>query len=363
MKNTLLRGGMLFMAIAFALGQAPGGASRGPQEEEWGRNADGVVKRYTLRNSKGATVRLINLGAIITECSMPDRDGKFASVIRGSDSFAAYVGPGGRGFLTPAAVHGRVANRIANAKFTLEGKEYTLAANNGPHTLHGGRKGFALCLWDGKIVESKDGQAVQFTYVSKDGEEGFPGTVTAKVTYTLTEKNELRLDYEATTDKTTLINLTNHAYFNLAGPASTTQMDHILWIDADKYTVADATLIPTGEIAPVKGTPLDFTTPKRIGQDIEKLRPAMQTYDHNFVLNSGGKSLALVARVSEPTSGRIMELSTDQPGMQLFTGRGNALCLEPHHFPDAIHHPDFPSIVLRPGETFKTTTVLAFSAK
>lgn len=367
MKNYLLRAGLL-MTLVLTLGQAAGGGAAGGggapsktvQEEEWGRTADGVVKRYTLRNSKGATVRLISLGAIITECSMPDREGKFASVIRGADNFAAYSG---RGFMAPAAVHGRVANRIANARFTLDGKEYALAANNGPHTLHGGRKGFAQCLWEGKVIDSNDGQAVQFTYVSKDGEEGFPGNLTAKVTYTLTEKNELRLDYEATTDKPTLVNLTNHAYFNLAGPDSNNQMDHELWIDADRYTVADATLIPTGEIAPVKGTPLDFTTAKKIGADIAKLRPQMQTYDHNLVLNSGGKSLALAARAVEPTSGRIMELHTDQPGMQLFTGRAGSFCLEPHHFPDSIHHPEFPSIVLRPGETFKSTTVLAFSAK
>lgn len=360
MKNHILRGGLLLLTLGLALAQAPATPPQAVQEEEFGQNADGAVKRWTLRNSKGATVRLINLGAIITECSMPDREGKFASVVRGADTFAPYA----RGFPQPAAVHGRVANRIANARFTLDGKEYTLAANNGPHTLHGGRKGFAQCLWEGKIVQSQNGQAVQFTYVSKDGEEGFPGTLTAKVTYTLTEKNELRLDYEATTDKPTLVNLTNHAYFNLAGPDSQSCLDHELWIDADRYTVSDATLIPTGEIAPVKGTPLDFTTPKKIGADIGKITTAARTYDDNYVLNSGGK-LALVARVSEPTTGRVMELSTDQPGMQLFTGRGRhpTFCLEPHHFPDSIHHPQFPSIVLRPGETFRSTSVLAFSVK
>jgi aldose 1-epimerase len=362
MKNPLLlRAGLLLVTLGLALAQAPATMPQAVHEEEFGRNPDGVVKRWTLRNSKGATVRLINLGAIITECSMPDREGKFASVIRGADTFAPYA----RGFPMPAAVQGRVANRIANARFTLDGKEYTLLANNGPHTLHGGRKGFAACLWEGKAIDAKDGQAVQFTYISKDGEEGFPGTLTAKVTYTLTEKNELRLAYEATTDKPTLINLTNHAYFNLAGPEALSCLDHELWIDADHYTVADATLIPTGEIAPVKGTPLDFTAPKKIGADINKVASPSRTYDDNFVLNSGGKSFALVARVSEPTSGRIMEVSTDQPGLQLYTGRGQhpAFCLETHHFPDAIHHPEFPSIVLRPGETFRSTTVYAFSAR
>jgi len=364
METNFLKSGLALLVLAVAMGQAPAETPK-PSVEEFGSNADGKVQRFTLHNAHGLTARFINLGAIITELSTPDREGKFASILRGADTFAPY----GRGFPSPAAVQGRVANRVAGAKFTLDGKEYTLFANNGPNTLHGGRKGFAACLWEGKLVDSKDGQAVEFTYHSKDGEEGFPGNLIAKVTYTLTEKDELRLEYEATTDKTTLVNLTNHAYFNLAGPASNSCLDHELWIDADQYTVADAGLIPTGEFAPVKGTPLDFTKAKKIGQDIDKITVATHTYDDNFALNGWekkpGTGVTLAARVSEPTSGRIMEVWTDQPGMQLFTGRGQhpTLCLEPHHFPDAIHHANFPSIVIKPGETYKTTSVLKFSAK
>jgi aldose 1-epimerase len=217
-------------------------------------------------------------------------------------------------------------------------------------------------VWQGQALPVAEHEAsVRFTYWSKDGEEGYPGNLTASVTYTLTDNNELRLDYAATTDKPTLINLSNHAYFNLAGGGDV--LGHELWLNADRYTVADAQLIPTGEIAPVKDTPLDFTTPALIGARMKEVAQPKSIYDHNFVINGGGTSLVLAARVSDPQSGRVMEVRTTQPGLQLFTGRSGRFCLETQHFPDSIHHPNFPSTILRPGEKFESTTIYAFSTK
>ena len=269
------------------------------------------------------------------------------------------------GFAGSAAVIGRFANRIANAKFTLDGVEYKLAANNGKNHLHGGRAGFASKLWRGKALPAKAGESsVQFTYISKDGEENYPGTLTAKVTYTLTDKNEFRIDYEATTDKPTIVNLTNHAYFNLAGHGDV--LDHVLQLNASQYTPADDGLIPTGELASVKGTPLDFTKPTRVGERIDQLKPKLNGYDHNFVIDKGGKSLVETARVKDPKSGRVMTLRTDEPGVQLYTGNHlnhRGVCLETQHFPDSPNKPNFPSVVLRPGQTFKSSTVHIFSAE
>lgn len=338
-----------------AQGQTP--KLQGVEETIFGKANDGTpVRLFTLHNAKGMIAKVMELGATITEVQAPDRAGKRANVVLGAESFEGYQ----RGFPTSASVMGRVTNRIAGAAFTLDGVPYTLTANAGPNSIHGGRKGFNQVVWQGREAGTA---AVRFTYVSKDGEEGYPGTLTAHITYTLTDNNELRLDYEAMTDKATPVNLTNHAYFNLAGTGNC--LDHELWIDADRYTVANERLIPTGELAPVKGTPLDFTKAMRIGARIEALKPAMTTYDHNFVLNRGGKHLALAARVREPGSGRIMEVETTEPGLQLYTGNGQhpALCLETQHFPDAVHHPNFPSTILRPGETFRSTTVFRFSAQ
>lgn len=341
-------------------------------EQEFGKMPDGTpVQLFTLRNSKGMVAKIMSYGAIITELQVPDRSGATTNVVLGADSLEAYL----KGFPGSAAVIGRVANRIAKARFTLDGVEYKLAANNGPNHIHGGPKGFAQKVWRGEILPSNEA-AVKLTYVSADGEEGYPGTLTASVTYTLTENNELRLEYEARTDKATLVNLTNHAYFNLAGSGDI--LDHELWLGTNRYTPADEQLIPTGEIASVKGTPLDFTTPTAIGARIEQLKPRVNGYDHNYVLTGDGNTPNLCARVRDPQSGRTMEVLTTEPGVQLYTGNHlhntistggvrfganhPAFCLETQHFPDSIHHPNFPSTVLRPGQTFKSTTVFRFTA-
>jgi aldose 1-epimerase len=345
------------------------------EEQEFGRMPDGtVVKLFTLRNGHGMVAKVMSYGAIITQVQAPDRNGAMANVVLGADTLEAYL----NGFPAAAAVIGRVANRIAKARFALDGVEYKLAANSGPNHIHGGRKGFAQMVWDAKALPSgAHDSAVQFTYFSKDGEEGYPGNLTASITYTLTDNNELRLDYEARTDKATLVNLTNHAYFNLAGSGDVLGQE--LWLAANGYTPADEQLIPTGEIASVEGTPLDFTTPTPIGARIEQLKPRVNGYDHNFVLVPDAQSPVLCARARDPKSGRIMEVLTTQPGVQLYTGNhlqnvvgaggakfGNthpAFCLETQHFPDSINHPNFPSTVLRPGQVFKSTTVFKFGVK
>ncbi|MCS1407819.1 MAG: Aldose 1-epimerase [Verrucomicrobia subdivision 3 bacterium] len=339
-----------------------GGVTGSVRSEVFGRTNDGeMVMRYTLRNRNGMVVRVMNLGAIITEILAPDRDGRLQSVILGADSFEDYR----NGFRGSAAVIGRVANRIAGARFSLNGKEYRLAANNGPNHIHGGRKGYARVLWSGKALPTADGSvAVQFNYLSKDGEEGYPGNLSVSVMYTLDDKNRLSLDYGATTDKPTIINLTNHAYFNLAGTGDV--LDHELHLNANRYTVADRQLIPTGEIASVHGTPLDFTRPEKIGARIESLKPRVNGYDHNYVINGGRRSLVYAGRVKESTTGRVMEVHTTEPGVHLYTGNHlghEALCLETQHYPDSIHHSNFPSVVLRPGTQFKSTTVFAFSTE
>jgi aldose 1-epimerase len=332
------------------------------EETEFGKTSDGtVVKLYTLRNSKGMSVKVMTLGATITEIMAPDRNGAFTNVVLGSDKFEDYK----KGFPSPASVIGRVANRIAKARFTLDGVEYKLAANSGENAIHGGPKGFSQVVWDAEPLSlRKHESAVRLTYLSKDGEEGYPGNLTVHVTYTLTDKNELRLDYEATTDKATPINLTNHAYFNLAGSGNC--LDHVVWIDADNHTPADKDMIPTGMIAPVADTPFDFRKPTRVGARIEELKPQLNGYDHSYVLNKDAKFPEAAARVTEPASGRIMEVKTTQPGLQLYTGnhvQHRGLCLETQHFPDSVHHANFPSTILRPGERFKYTTTFVFSAK
>jgi aldose 1-epimerase len=328
-------------------------------ERDFGRMPDGKpVKQFTLRNANGMLVRVMTYGAILNEVEVPDRNGVLTNVVHGADSLERYL----NGFQTPAAVIGRVANRIANARFTLDGVEYQLAANAGPNHIHGGVKGFAQMVWQAQPLDAGEhAAAVRLTYLSKDGEEGYPGNLTASVTYTLTDENQLRLDYEATTDKPTLVNLTSHAYYNLAGWGGIA--GHELWMAADQYTPANDQLIPTGEIARVAGTPLDFTVAALIGSRAGQLKPKAGVYDHNFVINGGGQSLFLAARVRDPQSGRVMELRTTQPGVQFYTGNPRGFCLETEHYPDSIHHPNFPSIVLRPGETFKSTTMYTFSAR
>jgi aldose 1-epimerase len=324
----------------------------------FGTTRDGLkVELVTLRNVRGLSAQIITYGAIIKELEAPDRNGNFTNILLTAGSLEQYQG----GFGGAAAVIGRVANRIANAQFELDGVTYQLTANSGKNTIHGGRKGFAQAVWTIEDEPMREHESsVRLTYLSQDGESGFPGNLKVAVTYTLTDHNELRLEYEARTDKPTIVNLTNHAYWNLAGGGSC--LDNILWIPAQSYTPADADLIPTGEIRPLKGTPLDFSQPTRIGDRIEQLKPQMAGYDHNYILGED-QVMKLAARLSEPGSGRVMEVRTSQPAVQLFTGNHlghTAVCLETQHYPDAIHHPNFPSIVVRPGEPFRETTLFTF---
>jgi aldose 1-epimerase len=329
------------------------------EEHDFGKMPDGTaVQQFTLRNAGGMAVKVMTLGAMINELQAPDQHGAFTNVVLGTNSLDAYVN---NTFTAQAQIIGRVANRIANARFTLDGVEYQLTANSGRNQIHGGRKGFAQQVWQAQTLPPSEHEAsVRFTYFSKDGEEGYPGNLTASITYTLTDSNELRLDYQATTDKATPVNLCSHAYFNLAGFGGVQGQE--LWLNADHYTPADAQLIPTGDIAPVKDTPLDFTVPTLIGARADQLKPR-GTYDNNYVITGGGNSLILAARARDPQSGRVLEVRTTQPGIQLYTGNPRAFALETQHYPDSVNHPNFPSTILRPGETFKSTTVFSFSAK
>ena len=343
------------------------------EEREFGKLQDGrAVQLYVLRNSHGMVAKVMSYGALLTELHVPDRNGAVTNVVLGFDNLQSYIN--GHPFF--GATTGRVANRIAKARFRIDGQEYQLASNEGANHLHGGLRGFDKVLWGAKPVRvEKNAVAVQFHYLSRDGEEGYPGNLDVRVTYTLTDNNELRIDYEAITDKATIINLTNHSYFNLSGAGDI--LDHEVTIAAERYTPIDEQLLPTGQIANVKETPLDFTAPRRVGERIDQLKPKPGGYDHNFVLNSEGKSLAFAARLRDPKSGRIMEVHTTEPGIQLYTGnfldgsqRGfgttytkhSGLCLETQHFPDAPNHPNFPSIVLRAGQRFQSATVLKFAS-
>ncbi|MEY2409386.1 MAG: aldose 1-epimerase [Verrucomicrobiota bacterium] len=335
--------------------------------------SDGTpVKIHTLANGRGLTVKIMEYGGIITELWVPDRQGKAGDVVLGFDKLEEYT----KGHPFFGAIAGRVANRIARGKFTLDGTEYSLAVNNGANHLHGGVKGFDKKVWASRALPATEREvSVEFTYTSPDGEEGYPGTLRVKVTYSLNADNELRIDYEAVTDKATPVNLTNHSYFNLAGGGDV--LGHVLRLEADHYTPADAGLIPTGEIASVKGTGLDFTRPRPLGERIAEFESFAKGYDHNFVINGGGGKRTLCARVEEPKSGRVLEVSTTEPGVQLYTGnhldgkrtgvagivcgRHAGFCLETQHYPDAINKPQFPTVVLRPGTTWRSTTVLKFS--
>jgi aldose 1-epimerase len=349
----------------------------GVQQQPFGTQGGRPVTLYKLTNANGVEVDAMNYGGIIVSIRVPDRKGQFADIVLGHETLDGYVpNPPYIG-----AVVGRYANRIANGTFTLDGKTYTLPKNDGPNTLHGGvDKTFNKVAWEGEALKGKTG--VAFTYLSKDGDDGFPGNMKVKVTYTLTDANELIIDYEATTDKTTVVNLSQHSYFNLAGEGTGDILNHEIMINADRFTPVDKNLIPTGELRPVKGTPLDFTTSARVGARIDDGYDQIALghgYDHNWVINRKGDGLTLAARVYEPTSGRVLEVSTTQPGVQFYTGnfldgtvtgkqghvykRRYGLCLETQHFPDSPNHPDFPSTTLKPGETFKSKTVFKFSTK
>jgi len=339
---------------------------------DFGKTADGTpVEEFTLANSSGSIVKLISRGATLKEWHVPDKSGKMADVVFGFDDVAGYESPANGYFGCTA---GRVANRIAGGKFSLDSKEYTLATNDGPNALHGGvQRSFDKVVWKGTPFESADGEGVVFTYTSPDGEEGYPGTLAAKVTYTLTDKNELRIDYEATTDQASPVNLTNHAYFNLSGAGSPTINNHELMLAADHYTPVDSTLIPTGEIAPVAGTPFDFRQFHAIGERVDQLGTGTGAgYDHNFVLNNQDGKLALAAKVRDPNSGRVLAVYTTEPGIQFYGGNfltgaiakggkkydyRSGFCLETQHFPDAVHQKNFPSVILRSGETYRHTCI------
>ena len=339
-------------------------------EREFGRTREGTpAKVFTITNANGVVAKVTEYGATLTELWVPDRDGKLADVVLGYDHLGDYeAAPFYLG-----AVLGRVANRVANGRFTLDGLTYSLATNRAPNHLHGGVRGFDKRVWSG----TASGSSVTFALTSPNGEEGYPGTLQVRVTYRLTDANELRIDYTATTDKATPINLTNHSFFNLAGADRGTILDHVLMINASRYTPTNTSLVPTGQLASVVGTPLDFTHAHRIGERIEEMRAVANGYDHNFVLDRRADSLSLAARVDEPRSGRVLEIWTTEPGVQFFTGnrfdgsfpgvggvkyeRHAGFALEPQHFPDAINHPEFPSVVLRPGETFRSSTIYRFT--
>lgn len=336
---------------------------------DFGRAPEGrTAQLLTLRNRAGAIAKITTFGARLTELHVPDRSGRTESIVLGFDRLEPYIGD--RAYL--GCTVGRFANRIAGARFTLDGREYRLTTADGRDTLHGGVSGFDQAVWS---VRENGPASVVFHHVSPDGDQGFPGTLTVDVTYTLSEENALQIDYAATTDKPTPVNLTNHSYFNLRGAGRGDILEHVLRLAASRYTVPDEALLPTGEIGEVKGTPLDFTTPQAIGSRIDEVPGG---YDLNYVLDSGGGRLASIAEVFEPQSGRVMEVLTTEPGVQLYTanfldgslhGIGGAyvkhggLCLETQHFPDSVNHPSFPSTILRSGETYRQTTVYRFSVR
>ncbi len=369
---------ILLLAVSAASAQ-PAPAVKGARVDRtpFGTTKDGqAVDLYTLTNANGVVAKVITYGALLTELHVPDSGGRMADVVLGFKTLGEYEGP------HPyfGATIGRVGNRIARGLFRLDGRDYTLATNDGPNHLHGGLRGFDKRVWKAQTVRAGSGAAVRFTYVSADMEEGYPGALTASVLYTLTNANELRLDYTATTDKPTIVNLTNHSYFNLAGEGQGTILDHELMVMADRFTPVDETLIPTGEIATVRGTVMDFTRSTPVGARIDQVpgRPP-GGYDHNYALSHGGGVLAMSATVRDPKSGRMMDVLTTEPGVQLYTGnfldgtltgksgavygKHAALCLETQHFPDSINHPNFPPVVLQPGKTFKSTTVYRFYAR
>lgn len=353
-----------------------------------------TIEVYTLTNNNGMQAKVITYGALLTHLFVPQKQGQQGDVVLGFDDFDSYL----KGHPYFGATVGRVANRIAKGRFTLNGKEYKLATNNGPNALHGGIKGFDKVIWTAKVVSRPEGPAVQFHYTSPDGEEGYPGTLKVNVIYILTGNNELRLEYAATCDQPTPVNLTHHSYFNLAGEGDV--LGHELYIAADEYTPVDETLIPTGQLASVKSTPLDFTQPTTIGARIAQLKGEPGGYDHNFVLRAPPKedvvtvplavgphevhlpripNMRLAATVYEPRTGRVMDVLTTEPGLQFYSGnfldgsnvgkgkvkylKHHGFCLETQHFPDAVNHPNFPSTILKPGQNYSQTTLYRFSVR
>ncbi|MGA1980608.1 MAG: aldose epimerase family protein [Sedimentisphaerales bacterium] len=374
---------LLVVAVLFVFGcnelTTCGEKKMSIKKQAFGKTADGQnVDLYILTNTNGLKAKIMTYGGILTSLQVPDRNGNFADIVLGCDSLDEYI----KGTPYFGAIVGRYANRIAKGKFTLDGVEYTLAVNSSPNHIHGGIKGFSMVVWNAEQMHTDEGPALKLTYRSYDGEEGYPGNLSCMVSYTLTNNNELKISYEAKTDKATVINLTHHSYFNLGGHNSGDVLGHELQIFADNFTPTDKDLIPTGEIKPVKGTPLDFTKPTAIGSRIKQVGAG---YDHNYVLNSSPPScflkkaggLALAASAYEPKSGRVMEIFTTEPGVQFYTGnflnnkgkegafygKHTGFCLETEHFPDSPNKPGFPSVVLKPGEKYTQLTVHKFSAR
>ena len=370
-----IAGAILMTTLATSDATAkPGSTKKSP----FGKTSDGeAVDLYTLTNKNGVEAAITTYGGSLASLKVPDRSGRLGDVVLGFDSVDGYVN--NTSYI--GALIGRYGNRIGHAEFKLAGKTYTLAKNNGENTLHGGIKGFNKAVWKAKEIPAKDGQALELTYLSKDGEEGFPGNLHIRVIYTLTDSNALKIEYSATTDKETVLNLTNHSYFNLAGPGSGDILGHVMMINADKITPVDSGLIPTGELRDVAGTPFDFRKPTAIGARINADDEQIKLgggYDHNFVLNrKPGDPISLAARVTEPTTGRVMEVWTTEPGVQFYTGnfldgslkgkgginytKRSAFCLETQHIPYSPNKPKFPSTELKPGQRYHTTTIYKFS--
>jgi aldose 1-epimerase len=373
MKGCVAALGIIVYAFA-----TPASASDTISRALYGTLPDGrAVDIYTLRNASGIVVRFLSLGGCITEINTPDRHGRFDNIVLGHHNLAGY--DSNTGYF--GAIVGRYANRIAKGSFTLDGHSYHLPINNGPNSLHGGTSGFNLQLWQVTPRTVPHGAAAELAYTSPDGQDGYPGTLKVQVTYTLEDSNELRIDYQATTDKLTVINLTNHSYFNLNGNGSGSALDQLVKINADGYTPTDATQIPTGEIAKVAGTPMDFRTLRNIDAGIYTPFPQIMLahgYDHNWVLNkSHPGELSFAARAYSPRTGRLLEVYTTEPGVQMYTGnylqgnligsshtlyrQGDGYTFETQHFPDSPNHPNFPSTVLNPGNMFRSTTTFRFS--
>lgn len=366
--------GVLYvLSIVGIISQAAGSAEMDIREKEFGRTSDGQpVMTYELTNAAGLRARVMEYGAILVSLEVPNREGKLVDIALGFDDLAPYL----RGHPLFGSTVGRYANRIAGARFSLDGIEYRLTANSGKNHIHGGgNKRFDKVVWEGRAVRGNGWVGAQFSHISKDGEEGFPGNLECSVTYVLNNDNELQIRYEAATDKPTIVNLTNHSYFNLAGAGNGDVLNHEVTINADLYTPAAEGLIPTGEIHAVKGTPLDFIEPRTIGARIGELTQT-RGYDHNYVLRGSPGVTNLAARVYEPTGGIVMEVRTTEPGVQFYTANGMkgiqgkggkvygnhyGFCLETQHFPDSPNKLHFPSTVLRPGRTFQSTTIFKFS--
>jgi aldose 1-epimerase len=366
------------LALSVALNGAGAQSKSKPRVSAFGKTNGGkVVHVYQLKNKNGMEARIADFGATLVSLKTPDRHGKMADVVLGFDDVSGYE----KTTAYLGATIGRYGNRIGKAKFTLDGKTYNLAANDGANSLHGGAVGFNKKMWQAK--ESADGKSLTLNYTSKDGEENYPGNLKVTVTYTLTDNNELRIDYLATTDKDTVVNLTNHAYYNLTADPKNKILDHELKLYASRFTPVDSGLIPTGELRSVKGTPFDFTKSTVIGERINADDEQMKLgkgYDHNFVLDQpDSKKPVVAAEVYEPVSGRVMEVLTTEPGIQFYTGnflngsdkgkggvayeQRTGFCLETQHFPDSPNKPEFPSTELKPGQEYKTTTIYKFSAR